>query len=142
MRPRGFGSVSAGTACIACGHEFKHDYDATNNHWLTHHDEAPFPVCIGMSLTFAHVFSHLRSLAFPDESRPEKCWCCGDSRCVCGVARSGHKDTPEHQADKLANYWIPRVFTYWPEWRHAYLRTEINAVARYFGVLDLVRGDA
>lgn len=89
--------------------------------------------CMAMQLTLNHVHYQLREMGHPSEyTRTNKCHCAGKS----------HPNTAEHQADRLANYYLPRVFTVWPARRHAALRTYIDALATYWGVADLVRGDS
>lgn len=91
--------------------------------------------CMPMMLTVNHV-TYALAHVFDGDS----CHCSGDTVNVNGSGRK-HAATPEHRAAQLADYWIPRVFRTWPQERHAALRRHLDALARYYGVLDLIRGD-
>lgn len=98
--------------------------------------------CMTMMLTLNHIVYHLARInGDPDRDVDDRwCWCTGDTNYVCGSGKK-HRSTPEHRASQLANYYLPRVLATWPQERHPALRRFIDALARYHGVLDLLRGD-
>lgn len=92
--------------------------------------------CTGMMLTLNHVWSYMR-----DAHETSPCYCSGDPGHVHGSGRK-HKGDLDHHVDQLVHYWIPRAFRAWPPSRHAALRQYIDALARYYGLLDHIRGDS
>lgn len=128
--------------CGCCGKRSCVGYDATHNGHNCcgrRNSRGLGCECTPMQLTLNHITYQVRLMA--GDLSDQFCWCNGDTHTVNGSGRK-HRQTPEHLADQLVGYYLPRVFTVWPVDRHAKLRLYIDAMASDHGVLDLLRGAA